>query len=332
MSLRFQLLPTQLYFNDLLLEIRRAKKRISIQSLYFDPGDHLDEIITALIEKQKGGILVELIIDSFGKNPQMKTDRFESALAKLIDNHVAVTFINPLPMIQNWIFPYLHRNHIKIALIDDVLYFGGINFSNLEHSFQDVMVKVADKKLSTIFSQIILHSKQQMLKDDQIWLDNKNMLLVEGINTQSIIYQSALSLISKAKKSIVFTSQFLPDGKMLDSLYQSGNRGTKLTIIVPIRNHFNRVFELLNRWNNLMIIIKQRNLPLHKVKSMIHGKILLIDNQTLLIGSHNLCWLGVASKSSEIMLQSTDRNLINQVKQFTNHLIADNQGDSCSNH
>lgn len=332
MSLKFQLLPTRVYFEDLLLEINHAKKHICIQSLYFDPGHYLDKIITALIKKQKEGLFVELIIDAFGKSPQIKTHRFESALAKLIDNHVAVTFINPLPSRQNWIFPYLHRNHIKIVLIDNTIYFGGINFSNQELTFQDLMIKVVDEKISTIFEQIINESKQQILEDSSIRLDNKNILMVEGINTQSIIYQRALSLINDAKKSIVFTSQFSPDGKMLDSLYQSTSRGVKLTIIVPVRNHFNRLFELLNQWNNLMIIIKQKNLPLLKIKSMIHAKLLLIDNQTLLIGSHNLCWLGVASKSYEIMLQSTDSNLINQVKQFTNHLITDNQGDSCCNH
>lgn len=152
------------FMNQLAEDAARATDRLYVQAMTFE-GDAAGEALIALLLSSPA-LDRRLCIDSYSKvvvNDQFvfspgalfsKTFRAEVNRGKsLLDNArnagVKVSYTNPVGAFMH---RYPFRNHKKSVVCDNVVYLGGVNFSDHNFSWHDMMVRLDDESTATAIS------------------------------------------------------------------------------------------------------------------------------------------------------------------------------------
>ena len=309
------------FLSDAEREAAHAKKRVWFQSMYLRPGKvagRIEGIFQKAAEKQLDRRLhVDWYALMVGKN---KAER-EAFYLHLQESGIRLMFTNPPDFIGR-LWPYKGRNHMKITVIDDVSYIGGVNLGDIDFSYEDFMVKITDSEITdAIAGQFLQVEQQALLRDERILLGEKNELLVDcGKRGESVILNRAVEAVDNAEDSVVHTSQFVPDGDLLHALSRAYKRGVTVDVTVPLKNSFDPALTVVNRVNSMLMHMRKEVIPLHVYPSMVHAKLLMVDKKRVFFGSHNLSQRGVQMGTAEIMLESQDAGAISQFEEFYNRL------------
>lgn len=321
------LLPYE-FLEDFTREAKKARKRIWTQAMYFEPGKVTSHISKLLIQSASKHVDTKLHIDWFGLlNHSFGVPLFslrqkkERLINKLKDKGVDVMLTNK-PSGFGRFNPYSGRNHMKMTIVDNIAYIGGINFADKDFSFLDFMLKINNKHIVSAIASQFLKVQNNLLIDDVIKINSNNTLLIDsGMKGRSVILNEAVNAINYAEKNIIHTNQFVPDGKLLRSLYQAKKRGVNIKVVVPEANTFNIIFWILYKINYINMYLKGNKLSLIYYPKMLHAKLTIIDNKTVLIGSHNLVEKGVHVGTAEILLYSRDKLLVKNLLSFVKRNI-----------
>ena len=252
----------------------------------------------------------------------------ENVLSELEQNNVPVTITNPPQTLQERINPARGRNHVKMAIIDDIAFMGDIN--NLVSKNQPgIMIKVTDPLL--VESLADLYQAAEKGKGDSdyevIGKDGTSLLVDMGDKHQSLILDRAMAAIDSADSSVKITSQFTPDGAILQSLQAAHERGVKISTLIagpekitrPLPKIFDKRSQLAFKKNGFTI-------PILEVPDWIHAKILLVDedlpNAQGIVGTHCFSGKGVDWGTQEIALQSKNPSLLKQLRRYVGNLEA----------
>jgi len=220
--------------------------------------------------------------------------------------------------------PFKGRNHIKLTIISNICYFGGVNL--IDNLSIDSMMRVKDDNLSNFlfdFTQrlCLKGSVKLCLQEDlQKKFDNYELLIDKGEKKQSIIFERAIKNINDARHGIILTCQFFPDSRLIEALNRAYLRGVQVQIIynAPTKHDFpfNIVHGLLVVY---MRYIKKISPDLfhHQIKDkkFLHAKILITDDRVI-YGSHNFIYAGVKYGTSELAIESHDKFVINGLMNF----------------
>lgn len=115
----------ELMMNDLVADLKKAKKTIFVEFFIVEYGVMFDLIFNVLIEKAKEGVEVRFIYDGFGTLTRLPED-FEEYCAKL--GIKASCFNRVKPIIS---MAYNTRDHRKFIIIDnEIAYTGGMNIAD----------------------------------------------------------------------------------------------------------------------------------------------------------------------------------------------------------
>lgn len=333
----FTVLSRRDYFLQLATDINAAKAgdNIRLMTMMFEPEmPEVRPVIQALNNAAKRGARVHLITDAMpfllgdGITPgpllfsrtMPKTLKQPFALRRdVLESlrHCGGTFtvINqPTRFPHN---PLARRSHIKIALINDIVYTGGCNLANINHV--DLMVRWQDpqtaKWLASLSDSIgtMQNVRKAMHDTDATFVINKHMKLFidSGVPRQSLILEQALALIDSADEFITISCQYFPNTVVAKKLRTAHARGVKVKIIFnSLKQH-----SLLNkvivggtlRFEKLRLPASFFDDMLPDDHDYIHAKLLATDKGTM-VGSHNYVPLGVQFGTAEIALFSTDHS------------------------
>jgi len=331
----FQLQTPHAFFQDIIQEARHASRKIWLQAMFFEYGPLIDALSEVLIMATKRGVDVRLTIDwvytrSIHGNVQFfpihkaQTHGYEhlqktkNILDKLTTAGVRIHIINQ-PLLKATPLAHVRRNHRKLIIIDDYSWIGGINLMDTALQTQDFMVKFFDKRFQDIFSTVFLSANKKANKNAEYFLGNDSKLLVDnGIFADSLIYQKAVSLVKHAKKNILFISQILPDGALLQEMQRQKSQDISIKIITsPKDSHPFTKFpdKFLYRFS-LKRIQNNPHISLYYSTKYVHAKVLLVDDTYLLFGSHNLVWISSLIGTEEIALYTQNADLIRQCQTF----------------
>lgn len=328
----------QEFYNDFLEKIKKAKKRVWLQSMNLDPGEKVDEAVLEMAKKAKQGIDVHITVDWISEqyyqsrfdylpNPNIKWQLEKRAFRKkrkdLLDilstAGATITFTN-IPNYLLSLTPQIGRNHTKIYLVDDTVWMGGVNFMPSSFKSYDGMIKTKDSRL---VSSLATHFHEVNEKRPQtsyaVQLGKACRLLVDnGHRGKSLIYDEAILSTKNAQKEILFISQIVPSGSFLEALTLRAKQGVAVTFVTS--SHADEMYSsFFPRLLYKRFLNKIKNLPsfkIYHVDKKVHLKLLVVDNKELFFGSHNLSELGVQFGTEEIMLHSQDKNLIQDFKLF----------------
>lgn len=327
------------FLEDFVKQAEKATTRIYLQSMIFEHGRMLKTLESVLIKKAREGLDVRITVDWVYKRyvednvlllPQLnKTERkfgiqvhqeTKKTMERWQEAGIIFTVTNtPTPAAS--LLPILGRNHTKIYLVDDsYAWIGGINLFDTALVMIDFMVRMSEPTIITALEKHYFKVNDNRPKDDShVHCSEYDLFFDAGKKKKSIIYAQAMQLIQQAKNKITFMSQFLPDGKLLYELRTASKRGVVISIITS--NEQNKSFTQFP-YNIPYHILKSRlnNFPnttlIHREKR-VHAKLLIVDGEKALFGSHNFTSIGVMLGTEEIAIQTSDQNLVADLQHFS---------------
>lgn len=310
------------FFNQLSDDIQHAHSSVCIQCMSFEADETGSKLIELLISKPT--IKRTLLIDSyskfvvndtfvfgigglFNKNNALKERR---ALMPLIDKAkqagIEVKITNPMGFMM---FRYPARNHKKVILIDDhISYLGGINFTDHNFSWPDLMIRHTNpsinKALAQSFNSDLFEQKTHPICAVD---DATNLFILNGYKTKRA-YKELLSIIKKAKK-IVVVSPYI-SYPLLDAVAKVPDN----TVILPKHNNkgYINFIHQLKRYHSVNYIYSD--------KGMVHMKLIIIDDSIVIYGSSNFDTISYLFEQ-EVVLVQTNPQLAQRLKQVAEKLI-----------
>ena len=193
---------------------------------------------------------------------------------------VGVRFGRPFGMLGR---RFLNRDHKKLILFDDrVSYVGGINFSDHNFEWHDLMVRIEDPGVTRFLRRDFQASWEGRSEDrrasfPELELD---LHLLPGEGNRAA-YRDLLALIDGAERSIDVISPYVSP-PFTDHLAAAAARGVRVRIVTPSRNNKAYLQKYLlataGRCGFEVWLFEDR---------MIHMKCMLIDDSTLVTGSSN---------------------------------------------
>ena len=287
-------------FQDLIKDIRAAKKFIHIEYYIFRFDDLGKAIINELKEKVDEGIEVRLLVDGMGsKSLKQKEIRY----IKSLGIKFSIFFPGAFPRINTRIN---YRNHRKIVVIDgEIGYVGGFNvgneYVNRGHQFKfwrDTHLKVKGQAVNELNKRFILdwdYASDENLDNIIKYFPKPKEYGRVGMQIVSsgpdhmdeYIKIAYMKIINNARKYVYIQTPYLvPDEPILEALRISALSGVDVRIIVPDKpDHFFMEWVLSANIANLI----DYGVKIYRYNNgFIHSKTIVSDDIVSSIGTANM--------------------------------------------
>jgi cardiolipin synthase len=194
----------------------------------------------------------------------------------LAEHGVGVRTTNPL---RGNPLRYGLRNHKKLIVADDVAYIGGMNFSDHNFAWHDMMLRIEGREAASFLAADFqstwdgdAHLKRQTFGDlDLSCLDGR---------TNDAGFRPLFEAIAEARRQIVVVSPYL-SFPFIDHLGAAARRGLSVEVLTPLPNNKPLVK------NYLLAACERAGLSVRLTSEMSHLKAMLIDEELLALGSSN---------------------------------------------
>ena len=295
-----------------------ATDSIYAQAMTFegdDAGKWLIDIMKSCPAKDK-----RLLIDSYSKVvindhfvnsiKYLKDTTFRNEVketSRLIDEAksagIDVRFTNPVGFFGQ---KYPLRNHKKMVIVDgEVSFLGGINFSDHNFEWHDMMIQLNDKVLGESLVHDFNTTWSDTNQSKRIETDEGELYLFNGKKSASL-YQGFFKHLENAKKSIQIISPYISE-PLLGVLRKVAASDVEITIVSPQENN-KSIFK-----NIILSEQKKGYFKLKEYPGMSHMKAILIDDEKLIFGSSNYDLVSYYFEQ-EVVFVSTDMELIADFK------------------
>lgn len=298
-------------------DIANARHSVCIQTLTFEGDAAGSALGDALISSRCADrrILVDSFNDFFQSdrfvlaphNRAMPSVRAEIAATRDMCHRVkqagvALRSTNPVGVM-------LHRmparDHKKIVIIDArIAYVGGINFSDHNFAWHDMMVRIERADVAQLLQQDFDSTWRGEPAMPHARVGDMEILSLDGSRNEAAV-APLLDRIASARRSISVISPYMTF-PFTDALRAAKKRGVKVTLLTAADN--NRGF--LNVYLCAEAARSGFGLRLYSGR-MYHLKAMLIDDEVLVVGSSNFDWL-TYHMMGEVMLLTSNRELIEQ--------------------
>lgn len=292
------------FFPALLAAIDAAATDIRIETYIFSDDATGARIAAALTRAAQRGVTVRVMIDGVGSRETSPSvfEPMQNAGAHLL-------VFRPERRFFHFSKSRLRRNHRKIALIDGKVGFvGGINLiddltdSLSEHPRYDYAVKIEGPLLASIYPTVHVlwrlvgfrRFRRQDADDHPIAVSRNTVgshqaafVVRDNFRYRRAIENLYRHAIAGARKSVLIVSPyFLPGRRLRHVLVAAATRGVKITILLqgradhPILQFATRALYAQLLGAGITICEYQ--------KSMLHGKVAIVDDEWATVGSSNL--------------------------------------------
>lgn len=290
--------------NDLISDLRNAKKTINLEYFIFASDDVGNEIMDILIDKAKEGVKVKLIYDSVGS---MKARRSFFKKLKLAGGEVC-EFFPPFLYIRLINLKMNYRNHRKVVVIDGKIgYTGGINISDNHMGRNDKLSPWRDTHiridgegvygLQNAFLDHWLFCKKGKI-NPETFMNDEYFPEIAGTGSTSMqvitsdpdsnepnVKNAMVQMILSAKKRIVLqTPYFVPDDIFLEALKIAHRSGVEIILMIPKVPDKKVVYlGTLSYAKDLVDL----GVKVYRYNGFLHSKVLMIDDTAITVGSCN---------------------------------------------
>ncbi len=278
-------------------DIAAAKQSVFVQTFAFE-GDAVGKQLSAAL-LSSAATDKRVLADSFTRI--VLSDRFRYSPANFFDDElrhearettammselesdgVDIRFTNPYGLSPRRL---LSRNHKKLIVLDDrVSYIGGINFSEHNASWHDMMLRIEGKAVAGFLRQDFLATwdgRDRVAAGQFAGLD---LFTVDG-RTNRAAFQRVLDLIDGAQQLIFVESPYITF-PFYERLRAATRRGVTVKMVTPEQNNW-RFFANYARLESARSEIDLRLFQ----GGMSHLKAMLIDGEHLIAGSSNFDYL-----------------------------------------
>jgi cardiolipin synthase len=191
---------------------------------------------------------------------------------------VAVRFANPAgPCFLR--FPA--RDHKKLVAIDSrVVHLGGINFSDHNFAWHDLMLRIEDPEVAEFLEADFASSWEGRPRAGRLQRRDLTLHALDGRRNE-IVFDELLELLARARQEVFLECPYVTD-PFLQELQRAARRGVRVIVLAPERNNFPLVED------GLAHAAARSPIELRQLQGrMTHMKALLVDRRTLVLGSAN---------------------------------------------
>lgn len=318
------------YFSRLRTIISNAQNEIHLQTYIFDNDSTGLEIVGALKEAADRNVKVFVLLDGYGS-----FSLSNSFFRELVKHGVYIRFFSPWYAVNNF---YLGRRlHHKVIVADgEVALIGGINIADKYRGsdsglpWLDYAVQINDRAFCKPLQQLCRNIHFKLNKRTKrsiisgVYKEKEaviKLLRNDWLNQKNEISKAYISRLRKADKEVIIVaSYFLPGRKFSKVLKRAAKRGVKIKIILSGVSDLPIVMRATRYLYSSLL--KQGIELLEWNKSVLHGKLALVDDTWATIGSFNINHLSsygsiemnVETNSSKF-LQTLDTHLKGIIEQ-----------------
>jgi cardiolipin synthase len=191
---------------------------------------------------------------------------------------VEVRFVNPAgPLFLR--FPA--RNHKKLVVVDErIAYVGGINFSDHNFAWHDLMVRVDDAHVGEFLAEDFLATWEGRDRAGSLEASGLTLHALDGRRNEAV-FDDVLELLAQAREEIFLQCPYVSD-PFTRELRRAARRGVRVTVLMPERHNFPLFREALAH------VAAEGSVDLRLYPDrMTHMKALLVDRRRLVVGSAN---------------------------------------------
>lgn len=278
-------------------DIRAARQSVFIQTFALEGDPVGEQLSQALISSSASD--KRILVDSFTR--VVLSDRFRYAPGNLFDKDLRQEARDTTAMIGRlkgagtevrFTNPYglsprrcLSRNHKKLIVLDDATaYIGGINFSEHNAAWHDMMVRIEDRNVARFLREDFVATWNG---DDRVThgqFDGLEFFTADGRANQKA-FQRVFDLIDGARLSIFVESPYITF-PFYERLRAATRRGVAVKIVTPQQNNWG----FFANYARLESARSEIDLRLFQ-GGMSHLKAMLIDEEYLIAGSSNFDYL-----------------------------------------
>ena len=285
------------FWSRLSADIRSAQESVFVQTFAFEGDTFGKQLSAALLSS--GARDKRILADSFTR--VVLSDRFRFSPANFFDRElrsearatarmfreikragVEIKFTNAYGVTPRRL---LSRNHKKLIVIDNTTaYFGGINFSEHNAAWHDLMLRTADADAVAFLREDFLST---WIGRDQVGhaqFDGLELFTLDG-GTNRAVFQRVLDLIDAARQTIFVESPYITF-PFYERLREAARRGVDVKVVTPEQNNWS----YFAKYARVESARSQIDLRLYQ-GGMSHLKAMLIDDEFLIAGSSNFDYL-----------------------------------------
>ncbi|HVS20673.1 MAG TPA: phosphatidylserine/phosphatidylglycerophosphate/cardiolipin synthase family protein, partial [Pyrinomonadaceae bacterium] len=199
----------------------------------------------------------------------------------LNDAGVAIKFTNPCGLSPRKI---LSRNHKKLIVVDDcVSYIGGINFSEHNAAWHDMMLRIEGQEAEFLREDFLATwiGRDRVTRRE---FDGLQLYTLDGRENRAG-FQRVLDLIDDARQTIFVESPYITF-PFYERLREAARHGVDVKIVTPEQNNWS----YFAKYARVESARSQIDLRLYQ-GGMSHLKAMLIDDEFLIAGSSNFDYL-----------------------------------------
>lgn len=197
---------------------------------------------------------------------------------RLQKSGVPVRFTNPAgPLLTR--LPA--RNHKKLVVIDDrVAYVGGINFSDHNFAWRDLMLRIEAEDVARFLRDDFLRTWRGQGAAASARFEGLELHALDGRSNEAR-FEWVLELLDRAREDVYVECAYLT-APFMGRLRAASERGVAVTIVAPERNNW-RLAQRFLAWQAAASAMEVR---LYRGR-MTHMKAMLVDGSHLVLGSAN---------------------------------------------
>jgi cardiolipin synthase len=294
-------------------DMRQARRRVLVQAMTFE-GDAAGLGVGRAVMASGAAdrrVLVDdytrfVVSDRFVYSPHTLLDPDFRAELKatrgmfdaMLQTGVGVRVTNPAgPLLVGFAF----RNHKKLIVTDNAAYLGGINFSDHNFAWHDLMLRIEDADVSDLLAADFESTWQGRGRS---WSAERGDIALYGLDGRDnhTRFREILAAIDRAERDISVVSPYLTF-PFTDALARAAARGVEVTLVTPLANNKPTARDYL------LWFAARTGLEVRLTREMIHLKGLLIDGRSLALGSSNFDFVSYWIEE-ELMAIVTDPELI----------------------
>lgn len=190
----------------------------------------------------------------------------------------------------------LRRNHKKLALFDDrIAYLGGINFSDHNFAWHDMMLRIESEELTHALALDFLGTWSGRPNTWDVDIDGLRVISVSGRGNRRA-FKPLVDAIGAARSTIDVVSAYL-SYPFTTYLADATARGVRVRILTPADNN------KPNLSRHIIERSRRHKFEIFKYKGgMNHMKAMLIDSEHLVSGSSNFDFMGITLLEEHLVL------------------------------
>ncbi|MEO8001348.1 MAG: cardiolipin synthase [Arenimonas sp.] len=285
-------------FDAILKAIAKATRHIHLE-YYIYATDHTGTLFRdALTERARAGVKIRLLVDAIGSSGI--THAF---LQPLLDAGAEVSFFHRTRIRWRGLWkPKINlRSHRKIVIVDGIYGFtGGINITDDENesinpeAYRDLHVAVsgdAVRWLQLAFLEDWVYSGRHAPSEAELFIEKpqakiKVQIIPAGPDTVlEPIHRAKVFAISHAHERVwLATPYFVPSESARMALISAALRGLDVRLIVPAKSDSLLVDAAARSYFDELLAV---GVQIYCYPKMLHTKALLVDDETMILGSSN---------------------------------------------